>query len=125
MLKALPVEPPPKPAKEMEVLAPMLAYTPVPRKKRIQCSEMAPVVEQGLPLAVDDQIRLDGLGGAVGQVEVVHLLLRRCVPGGLLHEHDELLPRDLAALELWHLRLACALHHADCREERLAINKEW
>ena len=44
---------------------------------------------------------------------------------GLLHEHDELLPRDLAALELWHLRLACALHHADCREERLAINKEW
>ena len=43
----------------------------------------------------------------------------------VLHEHDELLPRDLAALELWHLRLACALHHADCREERLAINKEW
>eukprot|EP00973_Karenia_brevis_P024579 3390124-Karenia_brevis.AAC.1 len=48
MLNALPADvPPPKPSKEMEVLVPMLAYTPVPRRNRIQCSEIPRLLNSG------------------------------------------------------------------------------
>eukprot|EP00973_Karenia_brevis_P026747 3690617-Karenia_brevis.AAC.1 len=48
MEKALPVAlPPPKPSKEMLVLVPMLAYTPVPRRKRTQCSQMPRLLNSG------------------------------------------------------------------------------